>query len=239
MNWETEAVAEIPQNTHELACFIRGLHDLVAQKITDTGPAVTCISGLSALGKSLIAHQLADSFEEATTIQTDSFQLDREERRRRNIVYGDDPQTINFEALQKTVLELASGNPVEVPIYNHHTGKHDSTATLHPSNMLIIEGACALYDNLQLPFSSLKIFLDADHQTGIYLRHKVNMQERGYTEDRFEQELPRYIEAYERFIKPSKVNADYVCTVDKNWRYKSALIKSCICPHPQLQPKLF
>lgn len=229
---EKDKGSEIPQKSHELACFMRGFHDVVAAKIQGDEPVIVAISGLSALGKSMIANRLAASFDDATILQTDGFQLEREERRRRNIIHGDDPAVFNFDGLNRAIQELTAGNPIEVPTYNHQNGKLDSTVVLQPSEILIIEGTSSLYDETKLPSPAIKIFLDANDETGIYLRHKVNTEQRGHSEEQFQQELAKYLEAYEHFIRPSKINADYLCMVNKNWQYNAEFILQCICAGP-------
>lgn len=232
MNSEAEVIPERTARTHDLECLVATLHDAITEHIDGHTPFVIRISGYSALGKSTLANRLANSFTSATIIPTDSFMLDREKRRARGITNGDDPQIIDFAGLYNAVYQLTSGNTVEIPVYNHHTGKHDTTKLLSPSNIIIIEGACALYDNVRVPFPTIGIFLDADDHTKIKLRHDVNVHERGYTEEQFLKALAGYLEAYKEFIQPSMANADYVCTVDVHRKYESPRIIHCVCPPP-------
>lgn len=229
MSKEDEVVPEQTDRTHDIQCLVASLHEVITRRMDERMPFVIRISGYSALGKSTIARQLADSFTSAVIIPTDSYMLDREERRARDITSGDDPQTIDFAGLHRDVDQLASGNAVTIRLYNHQTGKHEGTKLLTPSNIIIIEGASALYDEIKILHPSISIFLDADDDTKIKHRHDVNVNERGYTEEQFLTALPGYLEAYKKFIQPSMANADYVCTVDVQSRYESPLITNCVC----------
>ncbi len=86
--------------------------------------------------------------------------LDREERRARNIIHGDDPHTIDYEGLKYAVTQLATGNTIEVRLYDHHIGKHTMAEALTPSSshVIIVEGSSALYNHLQLPYPIISIF---------------------------------------------------------------------------------
>lgn len=226
---ETAVAHELPAYTHDIQCLVASLHEVITGQMDGHMPFVVRISGYSALGKSTLANRLADSFLSAVIIPTDSFMFDREERRARGITSGDDPQTIDFAGLRNAVQRLISGNIVEIPLYNHHTGKHDEKKLLGYSNIIIIEGASALYDEIKIPHPSLSIFLDADDDTKVKLRHDVNVYERGYTDEQFQTSLAGYLEAYKVFIQPSMANADYVCTVDVHRRYESPFITNCAC----------
>lgn len=232
MSKEDEVVPEQTGQTHDIQCLVDSLHEVMTGQMHGHMPFVVRISGYSALGKSTLANRLADSFPSAVIIPTDSFMLDREDRRKRGITSGDDPQTINFTGLRNVVDLLSSGRAALIPVYNHHNGKHDATKFLIPSNIIIVEGASALYDEVKIPHPSVKIFLDADDEVKIKLRYDVNVHERGYTEDQFWSALPGYLEAYTKFIQPSVANADYVCTVNVRRRYESSLITNCACNIP-------
>lgn len=214
---------------HGIECFAASLHDLAVSKAADREYCITRISGYSALGKSTVARRLSDSFPSAVIVPTDSFMLDRAGRRARGVTNGDDPQTINFAGLRNVVDLLTSGRAAFIPIYNHHTGKHDETKLLIPSPVIIIEGASALYAEMNLAYPSINIFLDADDETKIKLRHDVNVAERGYTEKQFQAAIPGYLEAYRQFIQPSMKNAHYICTVDQQRKYMFPQITRCVC----------
>lgn len=221
--------AERFTKAHGIDCFAASLHTLIDSQAADCKYCITRISGYSALGKSTVASRLSDSFPSAVIVPTDSFMLDRAGRHARGITNGDDPQTINFAGLRNVVDLLISGRAAFIPIYNHHTGKHDETKLLIPSPIIIIEGASALYGEMNLTYPSINIFLDADDATKIKLRHDVNVGERGYTEEQFQAAIPGYLEAYRQFIQPSMKNAHYICTINQQREYMFPQITRCVC----------
>lgn len=226
---EHEVRHEISERSHGLECVVAALEKNVRSRETHTTPFIVRISGYSALGKSTLARQLADRLD-AAVIQTDGYMLDRETRRARGLTNGDDPQTIDFEGMKAAIDLLASGESVHIPQYNHHTGRHETTSEVAPAAVIVIEGASALYSELQVSHPELKIFLDADESTKIRLRHDVNVLERGYTEEQFQQALPGYLAAYATYIQPSLANADLVLQVTQGWEYKVPFIQNCACP---------
>lgn len=228
--YEADGDPETITRAHDLECFVTALHCLIDQHTKPSARFVVRISGYSALGKSTLANRLAAHVPSVVIIPTDSFMLDREERRRLGLSNGDDPKIIDFLGLLHAVDQLRSGESIEIPLYDHRTGMHDRKKLLLPADIIIVEGACALYDEVRIYGPMMSVFLDADDGTKIKLRHDVNVGERGYTEEQFWAAVPGYLTAYQRFIQPSVANADYVCVVNDERRYVFQYIARCVCP---------
>ncbi len=224
-----EPTSEQVNFTHDLGCLTSSLHHVLTERLHENEPFVVRIAGFGSLGKSTLANHLAALFSSATVLGTDGFMPDREERKTRNLTNGDDPAGINFEAMRETIAQLTSGRTVDKREYNHQTGRHDIVGILKPSPLIILEGACALYHNLRLPISSYGIFLDAHDEIRAFLRHEVNVHERGYSEEQSQKALPGYLDGYRQFVLPSIQYADVVCMVDRQRRYQSETIIRCGC----------
>lgn len=156
---------------------------------------------------------------------------DREERRRLGLTNGDDPKAIHFEVIQKAVKSLLSGIAVPNIVYDHTSGRHKTIGTIEPSDTIIIDGASSLYKELVFPDTpTMGIFLDADSDdTRITLRNQVNIIERGYTPAQSNTSMRGYLEAYHKFIAPTKQWEDIVFVVDKDRRFRSTHITDCTC----------
>ncbi len=226
---ESDDAPEQITRAHDLDCFVATLHDLTNLHVGFSGRFVVRISGYSALGKSTLTNRLAATLPSAVVVPTDSFMMDRDKRRALGLSNGDDPKTIDFESLLHVVGRLLLGESIEIPLYNHRTGLHDAKKVLYPADVIIIEGACALYDAVKIPDAMVSIFLDADDETKIKLRHDVNVGERGYTEEQFLSALPGYLAAYQQFIQPSMANADYIGVVNQERRFVIPFITRCMC----------
>lgn len=227
---EVEITPESISRTHTLACLTTNLHDIISEKLDSHSPFVVRIAGFGSLGKTTVANSLAGLFPSATVLGTDGFMPDREERRRRNLTNGDIPAGIDFEGMRNDILQLTSGVAVKNRVYNHYTGKHEVVGLLQPSQLIILDGACALYSDLRLLISSYGIFLNAnDDKVRAFLRHQVNTTERGYSEEQSQKALPGYLAGYNEFVLPSRQYADAVCMVDRKRHYQSPVITNCLC----------
>ncbi|WKZ25833.1 MAG: hypothetical protein QY322_00820 [bacterium] len=216
--------------THTMECATETIKtEIISFSINNGGSIAVRISGFGSLGKSSLATNILSKFPYASLIHTDRVMPDREERKKRGLPNGDDPAVLRFELLQQAVKELSSGNSVDDIVYNHVTGKHNSVGKIFPSNLIIIEGACALYSQLNLPIPSFGIFLDADQETKIQLRHMVNTTERGYDEKRSLESMDGYLDSYNKFILPSKSNAKISFTIGLDYSYSSPSIINCSC----------
>lgn len=218
---------------HNLLCLVNNLYSFIATKIIPDKLTVVLVSGYTGVGKTTLSKELVSLFDNAVVISTDSFMLDRQQRKLRNNISGDDPSAINFDLMFDVIDSLVSGKKVSLPTYNHETGKHDAIKTInHAPSVLLLDGTSVLYPEFKLPLSlnSISIFLDAiDNKTRLKLLHDVCISERGYSEEEFKRDLPIQIQSNRNFISPSKRNADHIFLVDETRHYHSTLITRCLC----------
>lgn len=216
-----------PEGLHELSCMVDTLGSL-AFRISANKHVVLGIGGYTAMGKTTLAHRLAQRLVDASVFSTDSFMLDRPKRNGLR-VSGDDPRAIDFEKMSQAIEELKKGNNIQLPQYNHVTGLHDRSLHMHPSRFLIVEGTASLYPQVGDIFS-LRIFLDADLPIRKLLTMQVETGERGYTIEEFESTWNNiYLKEHAAFIEPTKSNSDVIIAVNQTRKYSSEVIDSCVC----------
>ena len=125
------------------------------------------IAGGSGSGKTTVVRALTEQLKEKVVVipqdsyYKDSSHLPMEERQKVNF---DHPDSIDFDLLIKHLKELKKGHSVEQPVYSYITCSRSSTetVTVHPAEVIIVEGIlifCCAELRKQM---DIKIFVDAD-----------------------------------------------------------------------------
>lgn len=177
------------------------------------------IAGGTGSGKTTFVNKLIKSLpaQSVSVISQDAYYRDNsniasEERKKLNY---DHPDAIEWELLVDHIQQLKKGYSIQQPVYSMLTcTRQHETVTVHPNNVLIIEGILILCDPSLRNELSLKIFIDADPDHRLMRVVKRDMEERGRT---VEDVMNRYSltvrPMHEQFIEPSKKFADLIVPV--------------------------
>jgi len=149
-------------------------------------PLIIGIGGCSGSGKTTLARELTEQLS-ATLLPLDFYyiclsHLPPDERAMQNF---DHPDSLEHSLLAQHIQQLASGNPIERPIYDFttHTRIRDRTDTIEPAQVLIVEGILALhYSELRTQYD-FSIYVNAPNQICLNRRIYRDMRERGRTEE--------------------------------------------------------
>ena len=174
------------------------------------------IAGGSGSGKTTVVRALTEQLKEKVVVipqdsyYKDSSHLPMEERQKVNF---DHPDSIDFDLLIKHLKELKKGHSVEQPVYSYITCSRSSTetVTVHPAEVIIVEGilifCCA---ELRKQMDS-KIFVDADDDDRLMRVMARDILERGKTVETVIQRYSRTVKPmFLQFIEPSKRYADVI-----------------------------
>jgi uridine kinase len=176
---------------------------------------VVGIAGGTGAGKTtvsrLITKRVADS---VTRIPVDNYyrdlsHLDVEERADVNY---DHPEAFEWELLREHLEALLSGNTVEMPQYDFgiHNRK-DETVTVDPTDVIVVEGILALYDEKINEMLDLRLYVETDADVRILRRIERDVVDRGRDlEGVIDQYLSTVKPMHEQFIEPSKKHADLI-----------------------------
>ena len=140
----------------------------------------------------------------------DSSHLPMEERQKVNF---DHPDSIDFDLLIKHLKELKKGHSVEQPVYSYITCSRSATetVTVHPAEVIIVEGIlifCCAELRKQM---DIKIFVDADDDDRLMRVMARDILERGKTVETVIQRYSRTVKPmFLQFIEPSKRYADVI-----------------------------
>ena len=174
------------------------------------------IAGGSGSGKTTVVKAITEKLKEQVVVipqdsyYKDSSHLPMEERQKVNF---DHPDAIGFALPNEHLSMLRSGKSIEQPVYSYLTCSRSKTetVTVHPADVIIIEGilifTCArLRDQMDI-----KIFVDADDDDRLMRVMARDIIERGKT---VESVIERYTKTvkpmYLQFIEPSKRYADII-----------------------------
>ena len=174
------------------------------------------IAGGTGSGKTTFTDTLVDMFKEnVAVIHHDNYynvldDLSYEERCKVNY---DHPDSFDTKLMIEHIKKLKNGETVEEPVYDYtiHNRDKTKTITLAPAEILIIDGILILENKELCDLMDLKIFVDTDADIRLGRRILRDMTERGRS---IESVLTQYQATvkpmHEKFVEPSKKNADIV-----------------------------
>ena len=180
-----------------------------------TRPLFIGVAGGTGSGKTTVARQIRRALAaRCAMIDHDSYYRDLshmpfEERVKTNF---DHPSSLENELLASHLAQLASGEPVQKPIYDFST--HTRTAeseTIEPAAVILIEGILVLADPNLRKHMDIKVFVDTDADVRVFRRIRRDMDERGRTFDEIRKQYyatvrPMHLE----FVAPSRAHADII-----------------------------
>jgi len=179
-------------------------------------PLIIGVAGGSGSGKSTVARKIAEALTPASVafIDMDAYyrnhaELTLEERRRVN---WDHPDAFDFDLLSRQLGALASGQPVEKPVYNFVSHLRDErTVTIPAADVVVIDGILLFVDERVRDQCDVKVFVDTDADVRLIRRIRRDMKRRGRP---LEAILDQYLTSVQpmhlQFVEPSKRYADII-----------------------------
>ncbi|MDE7397799.1 MAG: uridine kinase [Muribaculum sp.] len=174
------------------------------------------IAGGTGSGKTTVVHKIIRSLPqgEVAVLPQDAYYRDSshipmEERSKINF---DEPASIEWELLEKHLLELKAGQSIDMPTYSYLTcTRQDATVAVSPRDVVIVEGILILTQPRLRDLLDVKVYVDADADDRLIRVISRDCIERGRTPqmviDRYEAVLKPMHQLY---IEPSKRYADLI-----------------------------
>jgi len=130
----------------------------------------------------------------------------------------DHPQSLDTGLLVEHISSLKAGRSIEVPQYDFTIhSRLETTTTLHPKPILLLEGILIFSDPRLASLLDLKVFVDAPADTRLMRRLQRDVTERART---MECVLRQYTETvgpmHDLFVEPSKRQADFIVNDGRN-----------------------
>ena len=174
------------------------------------------IAGGSGSGKTTVAQSILQRVgpEHISFLQHDAYYKDLSGLPpvQRAEVNFDHPNSLETELLTRHILQLKSGSPVEVPIYNFAThSRTEKTYTVQPRGVILVEGILIFTEASLRDLFNVKIFVDTDPDLRFIRRLERDISERGRTLDTVvKQYLSTVRPMHLEFVEPSKRYADII-----------------------------
>lgn len=177
---------------------------------------IICLSGGSGSGKTTLAELIASRFPRnfVSILPIDAYYKDHnhlsaEEKRLHNF---DHPDAIDFDLLVEHLQKLKMSLPVDRPVYSFHTcSREQEVVRVEPSEILIVEGLLALFNEKLRSEAGYTIFLNVSEANRLNRIIERDSEERGRTMESTTERFYTTVQPmHEAFIEPYKDKADLI-----------------------------
>ena len=173
------------------------------------------IAGGTGAGKTTVAREITEAAaEDVTRIPMDNYyedlsHLDFEERTGVNY---DHPNAFEWDLLREHLDALLSGQAIQMPQYDFEIhNRLDETKTVEPTDVVVLEGIFALYDEDVNDMLDLHVYVETDADVRILRRIERDVVDRGRDlEGVIDQYLSTVKPMHEQFVEPCKKRADLI-----------------------------
>ena len=179
-------------------------------------PTIIAISGGSCSGKTTLCHWLQQTLgdDNCLLVYQDDYY-----RGLKTITNFDVPEAIEFELLAQHIEELKQGNTVDIPCYDFttHRRKHITKPT-KPKPIIIVDGILILHAQELKSRFHLSVFVECSEAERRERRLNRDVKERGRNyQDTLQQFNQQTVPMHDKFVEPSKQNADLIIKDNHDW----------------------
>jgi uridine kinase len=173
------------------------------------------IAGGTGAGKTTVARLVSRSAGDSITrIPLDNYYEDLTHLpfEEREAVNYDHPSAFEWELVREQLSTLLDGDPIEMPTYDFEIhNRTDATTRVEPTDVILVEGIFALYDDAVREACDLRLYVETDADVRILRRIERDVIERGRDlEGVIDQYLATVKPMHEQFVEPTKRHADLI-----------------------------
>ncbi len=186
-------------------------------------PNIIGITGGSASGKTFFLNSLLSHFskDEICLISQDNYykEISKVPKDENGIENFDLPESIDFKLFAEHINDLKQGKVVKKEEYVFNNAKTMAEILVFkPAPIIVVEGIFVFHDPSISKLLNLKVFIDAKEHIKIRRRIIRDNNERGYDlEDVLYRWENHVAPTYEKFIKPTKQDADIIINNNKHF----------------------
>lgn len=184
-------------------------------------PILICVAGGTASGKTTVVNEIIHHFraDQVSVIYMDNYYKERNDiplEQRKKINY-DHPNSFDMDLLHSDLNSLLNHKAIDSPVYDFckHNRNSSEKIRLMPTNVIILEGILALFDERIRSLSNINIFVESDADIRFIRRLKRDILERGRSMDDV---IMQYLETvkpmYDAYVAPTKRFADIIVPND-------------------------
>ena len=173
---------------------------------------MVAVGGDSGTGKSTLCKGLDAIFgaERIVEICLDDYHaLDRAQRKAVGLT-ALDPRANNFAAMEEDLWQLAHGNAVSKPVYDHTDGTFTAPETIEPREIVIVQGLFPLYTRALRALFDVTVWLDPQQDLKVAWKVQRDTSQRGYSEAEVRAEIAKRQPDIDAHIAPQEQWADLV-----------------------------
>lgn len=180
------------------------------------------ICGGSGAGKTTLLKRLATVFSDKnpSIFSMDNYYLpiEKQHNDHNGVVNFDLPTALDERRLTEDLRALASGQPIEVKEYHFNSPPDKNVLiTLHPSELIIVEGLFLFHYEGVRELLDFSIFVDVDPDVQLDRRLYRDQETRGYTREAIIYQWENHVlPCFENYLYPYKDNADFIFRNDQN-----------------------
>ncbi len=185
---------------------------------------IIAIAGGSCSGKTRLAQYTREALngtmgdDKCTVVRQDNYYLDLGGAEPgQTLPNFDHPDAFDWDLFLTHLRKLKSGQAVDIPTYDFTTHRRtDITERVEPKPIMLIEGILILSQKLLLPIFDYKFFVACAQDIRFDRRVRRDVLERGRTLSCIKTQFgEQVVPMHEKFVEPSKHNADIIVTQDQ------------------------
>jgi phosphoribulokinase len=180
-------------------------------------PIMVAVGGDSGTGKSTLCAGLDAIFGRDRIVEIcldDYHALDRAQRKLVGLT-ALNPRVNNFAAMEEDLWQLAHGNAVTKPVYDHSDGTFAAPETVEPRDIVIVHGLFPLYTRALRAMFDVSVWLSPQTELKVAWKIQRDMKQRGYAEDEVRAEIAKRQPDIDAFISPQEQYADLCVTFSR------------------------
>ncbi|MGD8429972.1 MAG: phosphoribulokinase, partial [Ectothiorhodospiraceae bacterium] len=153
-------------------------------------PIMIAVAGDSGSGKSTYSRGIQRLLggDVVSSLSLDGYHKEDRAQRRRSGRSPLDPRANHIKLAREHLSAIRDGQTVEVPVYNHGTGRFDTPQRIDPAPVILVEGLHALYPEL-VPLFDFTLFVDSDREVRWRWKFERDVFQRGYDPEEARREL--------------------------------------------------
>lgn len=177
-------------------------------------PIIVGVSGDSGSGKTTFSNGIRRLLgsDIVSTICTDGYHKEDREQRQKSGRLPLDPEMNHLDLLEQHLAGLKQGEAIDVPIYNHATGKFDPPEPFPPTPIVVVEGLHVLYPQF-LPYLDFSLYVAPSREVKWQWKWDRDVKKRGHKAEELEREMLQREAAFVRWIDAQKIDANVVIQV--------------------------